>query len=59
MKIIGTWSKAICPKPDGAFYLLWIYPDCYNAEINTSMQMCIHILENAHVAGVPGIAFGV
>ncbi len=22
------------------------------------MQMCIHILENAHVAGVPGIAFG-
>lgn len=58
MKIIGTWSKAICPKPDGAFYLFVDLSGYYNAEINTSMQMCIHILENAHVAGVPGIAFG-
>lgn len=58
MNIIDGWPKALCPKPDGAFYLFVDLSGYYNAQIANSTQMCTHILEKAHVAGVPGIAFG-
>lgn len=56
--IVQSWKKAICPRPDGAFY---IFPDLsayYNERIKGSVDLCAYILEKAHVAVVPGIAFG-
>ncbi|MCU4155731.1 pyridoxal phosphate-dependent aminotransferase [Carboxylicivirga sp. A043] len=49
--------------PDGAFY---IFPDVSEYfgksygkyTINTSMDLCMYLLEDAHVASVPGSAFG-
>lgn len=58
LDIIKTWKKAVCPTPEGAFY---IFPDMsayYNDQIHNSMELCSYILEKAHVAVVPGIAFG-
>ena len=57
-KHISTWKKASCPQPEGAFY---IFPDLsayYNGQIRNSSELCAYILEKAHVALVPGIAFG-
>jgi len=50
-------------KPDGAFY---IFPDISSyfgksvgdITINSSMDMSMYLLEQAHVASVPGSAFG-
>lgn len=58
MKIIDGWQRAVCPRPDGAFYLFVDLSGYYNQQIGNSTQMATHILEKAHVAGVPGIAFG-
>jgi aspartate/methionine/tyrosine aminotransferase len=53
-----------CPMPKGAFYL---YPDVssyFGAEtpdgdaIEDSSDLCFYLLENEHVALVPGTAFG-
>lgn len=58
MKVVDSWKKAVCPRPDGAFY---IFPDVsayYNEQIPNSVDLCTHILEKAHVAVVPGAAFG-
>ncbi|WP_430809988.1 MULTISPECIES: pyridoxal phosphate-dependent aminotransferase [unclassified Carboxylicivirga] len=49
--------------PDGAFY---IFPDISayfgksdgDTTIHTSMDMCMYLLDKAHVASVPGSAFG-
>nr|WP_321409680.1 pyridoxal phosphate-dependent aminotransferase [uncultured Carboxylicivirga sp.] len=49
--------------PDGAFY---IFPDLsyyfgksVNGKVmNGSMDLCLYLLEDAHVASVPGVAFG-
>lgn len=57
MEIIGTWKKAVCPRPDGAFYM---FPDVsayYNEKIKDSLDFCQYLLEEAHVATVPGAAF--
>ncbi|MFW6226981.1 MAG: aminotransferase class I/II-fold pyridoxal phosphate-dependent enzyme, partial [Bacteroidota bacterium] len=50
-------------NPEGAFY---VFPDCSayfgksdgKTTINSSNDFCIYLLENAHVAMVPGDAFG-
>jgi aspartate aminotransferase len=52
-----------CVKPQGAFY---VFPDvsgCYGREIggvqvDGSLSLCGAVLESAHVALVPGVAFG-
>ncbi|MFC1656209.1 pyridoxal phosphate-dependent aminotransferase [Patescibacteria group bacterium] len=47
-----------CVKPGGAFYL---YPNLsgnYNDEISDSTKMAAKLLEEAHIAAVPGAAFG-
>ncbi len=53
----------ICPKPNGAFY---VYPDCSafigrttraGTTINTDIDFAVALLEEAHVAVVPGSAF--
>jgi aspartate aminotransferase len=43
-----------CPKPQGAFY---VFPDISATGLD-SMTFCTRLLEEEHVATVPGIAFG-
>lgn len=58
LNIIKTWTKAVCSKPDGAFYLFIDMNAYYNEKITDSTTLCTWLLENAHVAAVPGAAFG-
>ena len=58
MKIIEGWPFAICPKPDGAFYLFLDVSRCYGGSVNNSTDLCTLLLDKAHVAVVPGAAFG-
>lgn len=52
-----------CPTPGGAFY---VFPDfgyyfgtrVGDRKINNSMDLCIYLLEEGHIATVPGSAFG-
>ncbi|BCS88610.1 pyridoxal phosphate-dependent aminotransferase [Pseudodesulfovibrio sediminis] len=55
--IITSWG-ALCPKPDGAFYLFPVLDQFYTEEAPDSASMCTKILEEAGVALVPGSAFG-
>lgn len=43
-----------CPKPDGAFY---VFPNIGKLGIS-SLEFCDKLLDDYHVAAVPGIAFG-
>lgn len=43
-----------CPKPDGAFY---VFPDISSFGL-TSLEFAQRLLEEKHVAVVPGVAFG-
>lgn len=43
-----------CPKPDGAFY---VFPDISSFGL-TSLEFAQRLLEEQHVAVVPGVAFG-
>ena len=53
-----------CPTPGGAFY---VFPDfsaffgkkAGTGTINNSMDLCLYLLEEGHIATVPGSAFGV
>ena len=56
--IVGAWPGAVCPRPDGAFYLFVDVSALYGGEIRDSTAMCAHLLDEAHVALVPGAAFG-
>ena len=58
MKIISGWPWAVCPRPDGAFYLFVDVHACYGKEVHNSTEMCTKLLEEANVAVVPGAAFG-
>jgi aspartate aminotransferase len=64
--VLGHLSKikgVRCNVPDGAFY---VFPDmsCFygksagNVKIENSMDLCLYLLDNAHIAAVPGSAFG-
>ena len=52
-----------CPTPGGAFY---VFPDfsayvgksVNGKKIETDMDLCIYLLEEGHIATVPGSAFG-
>jgi len=52
-----------CPTPGGAFY---VFPDFStylglsfgDRKIETDMDLCIYLLEEGHIATVPGSAFG-
>ena len=61
---IGNVGGLRCPKPEGAFYL---FPDVSHylgsespegRSIRTSEDLCFYLLEEHHVALVPGDAFG-
>ncbi len=58
MKIIETWPWAVCPKPDGAFYLFVDVRKCFGGAVNNSTELCTWLLDKVHVALVPGAAFG-
>ena len=58
MKIVEGWPHALCPRPDGAFYLFVDVSALYGGEVNDSAAMCSYLLDEAHVALVPGAAFG-
>lgn len=58
MEIVGTWKRAVCPRPDGAFY---VFPDVsayYGGKFKDSAEACTMLLEEVGVAAVPGAAFG-
>ncbi|MDE5879658.1 MAG: pyridoxal phosphate-dependent aminotransferase [Desulfovibrio sp.] len=58
MDIIAGWPRALCPRPDGAFYLFVDVSALYGGAVNDSTSMCSYLLDEAHVALVPGAAFG-
>ena len=58
MKIISTWPFAVCPKPDGAFYLFVDVHKCYGPKASNSLELCRYLLDKLHVALTPGSAFG-
>lgn len=63
LDIVNTIPDFNVAVPQGAFY---IFPDISayfgkrngDTVINTSMDMCMYLLEKVHVASVPGSAFG-
>ncbi|MDR2743965.1 MAG: pyridoxal phosphate-dependent aminotransferase [Desulfovibrio sp.] len=58
MDIIREWPLAICPQPDGAFYLFVDIHRYYGKAIRNSTEICAHLLDRAFTAIVPGAAFG-
>lgn len=58
MDIVAGWPKAVCPRPDGAFYLFVDVSALYGGKVNDSTALCSYLLDEAHVALVPGAAFG-
>ncbi len=55
---ISTWPGVRCPKPDGAFYLFLDVSGCLDEECPDDVSLCKKLLEEGHVATVPGVAFG-
>ena len=52
-------SGVRCPKPTGAFYCFPNVSATYDRlGVDGSKAFCERLLEEAHVAAVPGIAFG-
>ena len=47
-----------CNKPQGAFYLFPYVNQAFKGEIDGSASFCDFLIEKAHVALVPGVAFG-
>ena len=56
--IIQGWTKARCPKPGGAFYLFVDVHEYFRPGMASDVELCTLLLEKAHVAVVPGSAFG-
>ncbi len=63
LKHIAQIPDVQCPTPGGAFY---VFPDfsayvgksVNGKKIETDMDLCIYLLEEGHIATVPGSAFG-
>lgn len=58
LDIIRSWPGAVCPKPDGAFYVFPNLRALMKGDTPDSASLCQKILEQAEVALVPGAAFG-
>ncbi|MDR3320408.1 MAG: pyridoxal phosphate-dependent aminotransferase [Desulfovibrio sp.] len=58
MKIINSWPFAVCPQPDGAFYLFVDVHRHYTGSIKNSTEICAYLLDKALVSMTPGVAFG-
>lgn len=63
LKHVSEIEGVRCPTPGGAFY---VFPDLsayvgksFNGKkLETDMDLCIYLLEEGHIATVPGSAFG-
>lgn len=63
MELVAALPNVSCPEPDGAFY---IFPSIehylgksYNgSKIETAEDLCMYLLNEAHVSTVTGAAFG-
>ena len=55
---ISSWAGAVCPQPDGAFYLFPRLDAYFKGSVTDSTSLCTYLLEEAGVALVPGAAFG-
>lgn len=63
LKHISEIEGVRCPTPGGAFYVFpdfsaYIGKSVNGRRIDTDMDLCIYLLEEAHIATVPGSAFG-
>lgn len=58
LDIIGRWKDVLCPAPEGAFYLFLDVSRLYGPNLGNSLQFAGMLLDKAHVAVVPGAAFG-
>ena len=56
--VVSTWPFAVCPRPDGAFYLFVDVHKCFGGSVKNSPELCNLLLDRVHVALVPGAAFG-
>ena len=63
LKRLGEIPGVSCPEPSGAFY---VFPNCsryYGKKaagraVTNSVELADYLMENAHIAVVPGSAFG-
>ncbi|MCR5813295.1 MAG: pyridoxal phosphate-dependent aminotransferase [Desulfovibrio sp.] len=55
---VSSWPGIVCPKPDGAFYIFCDVHTVYGDSVHNSTELCTYLLDHAHVAVVPGAAFG-
>lgn len=55
---IARWDKAVCPTPQGAFYIFVDVHKYFRPGLENDTALCTALLEKAHVAVVPGSAFG-
>lgn len=58
LSIIRTWDRALCPTPQGAFYLFPDLSGYFTADAPDSSALCAKIMEATGVVTVPGGAFG-
>ncbi|HSU28396.1 MAG TPA: pyridoxal phosphate-dependent aminotransferase [Chitinophagaceae bacterium] len=63
MELLASIPGLCCPEPDGAFY---VFPEVHDyfgkkngdEKINNADELCMYLLNNAHVSTVTGSAFG-
>ena len=63
IELISELPGVTCPEPEGAFYVFPNFSSYYGKkagtrEIASSVDLADYLMEAAHVAVVPGIAFG-
>ena len=58
LKIIRTWDRAVCPTPQGAFYLFPDLSGYFTPDAPDSTALCAKIMDATGVVTVPGVAFG-
>jgi aspartate aminotransferase len=58
MERLGAIPGVVCRPPAGAFYAFPKVSELYREGRSGSLEMAAHLLEEARVAVVPGIAFG-
>lgn len=57
-EIISNWKKALCPVPQGAFYIFVDIHKYFRPGLEDDIALSTALLERASVAVVPGVAFG-
>jgi aspartate aminotransferase len=60
---LREFPEVTCPEPAGAFYLFPNFSACYGKKagervIGSSVELAEYLMEEAHVAVIPGSPFG-